>query len=173
MVPHTDALYKFSSKAEDCVHCGCLLNIFSDCINPISLGLEHFTWFAFTHKPLSLSFACFISSWKSCQRLIKYISIDILDFSFNSVMESCNSSLLVHLPTFVDKMPVTPKSGTSVTLPVLWHWTCIDICIPWANMNQCRTCMSETGWRLCKWPEVLQHCWLKQHLSSLIFIAFG
>lgn len=31
-------------------------------------------------------------------------------------MESHNSSLLVHIPTFVDKMPVIPKSGTSLML---------------------------------------------------------
>lgn len=53
------------------------------------------------------------------------MSIDILDFSLNSVMESHNSSLLLHLPAFVGKMPVTPKSGTSVILSVFWHWRCI------------------------------------------------
>lgn len=35
MVPGTKSLYKFNSKAEDCVHCGILLNIFSNHINPI------------------------------------------------------------------------------------------------------------------------------------------
>lgn len=42
--------------------------------------------------------------------------IEILQFSFNSVMEFFNSSLLVHLPALAEKMPMTPESGISLAL---------------------------------------------------------
>lgn len=53
------------------------------------------------------------------------MSVDILDFSFNSVMESDNSALLMLLMTSVYKMLVTPKRDTSVMLFVFWHWRLI------------------------------------------------
>lgn len=119
MVPHTEALYKFSSKAEDCVHCECLLNIFSNHTNLISLGLEEIFHLVCFHSQTSFfKFLIFLLLLLKNLSKTDYASIDILDFSFNSVMESHNSSLLLHLPTFVDKIAVTPKNVTSVTLSV-------------------------------------------------------
>lgn len=78
------------------------------------------------------------------------MSVDILDFSFNCVMEYHNSSLLVHLPTFVGTMPVTPKKWhLCYSVCVLALEMYIYICMPRANTNQRRTHMSETGWRHC------------------------
>lgn len=143
------------------------LNAFINQINPAWLGLEWlFAWLAFTHKPLSWSFLHCFSSWKIHQRLIKHMSIDILDFSFNSVMESYNSSLPVLLTTSVCKMPVTPKRGTCAMLFVFW---CYRFVYAQVNMTQGRTCMRlaecfVNGQNSCS-------C-LKRYLFSLIVVAF-
>lgn len=126
MVPHTEALCKFNSKAEDCVHCKCLLNIFSNHTNPISLRLEETFHLVCFHSQTSLfKFLIFLLLLLKNLSKTDDVSIDILDFSFNYVMESHNSSLLLHLPTFIDKMPVTPKNVTSVILSVFWSWRCV------------------------------------------------
>lgn len=79
MVPHTKVLHKFNSKAEACIHCGFLLNAFSDHINPISFGLEEtFHLVCFNSQTSVFKFLIFLLFLKNLSKIDKIYNI--LDF---------------------------------------------------------------------------------------------